>query len=402
MKQYMKLMAALLALLFFVPACEKEQVLSPEEMEAEDERMGLERYAVMSMLRSLADIRFDSDFEDDIDFEGQNYEPTIGTVRDPSQPLIRSILVEDASESEERFRDLLPGDAFIRETADGCMIDLSKLDCRADGRKQDFGTLTFHRGGDGSNVGYADVNIPCIPHLERITYKTREQWGDNGDFSSPCLLGDIYYGKGVYWVCVREAESRETKGALVNVEPGYGTLHKILWDANFEPDNSCFPTVADIKDYLRLCAKDWYAGKKGKVIRKFDNKVFPRLCSNHSEDKFSFSVGKGDYGFATAEAYYSFYATEGLGSDKKNGACIVYDAEKRGGKKYLIAGSKKRYVHYLSVPYQCERDEGTKDEEYGSRSDKDFYKFYSSHWMYICNAVYFTTSVPSGFVKQNI
>ena len=397
-----KIMAALLALFTLASACEKLPTLTDEEMEAEDERMGQERYAVMRMLRNLADVQFDSEFDDDIDFEEMSLEPTIGEVRDPSQPLVRCILVEDASDSEERFRNLLSGDAFIRETDDGCMIDLSKLDCRADGKKQNFGTLTFHRGGDGTNAGYADVKIPCIPHLERIAYMTREQWGDNAGFDSPCKLGDIYFGKGVYWVCVREAESRDTKGTLVNVEPGYGTLHKILWDANFEPDNSCFPTIEDIKDYLRLCARDWYAGKKGKVIRKFDNKVFPRLCSNHADNKFNFTVGTGDFGFATSEADYSFYALEGIGDNKKNGACIVYDAEKRGGKKYLVTGSKKRYVHYLSVPYQCERDEGTKDEEYGSRSDKDFYKFYSNHWMYICNAVYFTTSVPKGFVKQNI
>ena len=59
-------------------------------------------------------------------------------------------------------------------------------------------------------------------------------------------------------------------------------------------------------------------------------------------------------------------------------------------------------MYYVGVPYQCERDEGTEDGRYGSRSDSDFYEFYCNHWMYICNAKYFTSSVPAGFVLQNI
>ena len=372
------------------------------ELEAKYERMDVERLAVMELLRNLADVTFDAEYEGDIDFEGKSYEPTIGSVRDEANPLERSIRVESAADSEVAFRDLVTGNEFIRETADGLVIDLSNLDCREDGRKQNFGTLTFHRGGDGTNVGYADVNIPCIPHLERISYKTAAQWGDNAAFESPCMLGDIYLGKGVYWVCVKEAESMSEHGVLVNIEPGYGTLHNLLWDANYEADNDCFPTRSDIRAYLRLCAADWYATKKAKVIKKLDNKVFPRLCSNHSTSKFSFSVGKGDYGFAHTREDYSFYAEEGIGKEKKNGAAIVYDTNKEGSKKYKLWGSKKRYMYYVGVPYQCERDEGTEEGRYGSRSDSDFYEFYCEHWMYICNAKYFTSSVPAGFVLQNI
>lgn len=376
--------------------------LTEAELEAKYERMDLERLAVMELLRNLADVTFDADFEGDIDFEGKTYEPTIGSVRNEANPLERSIRVDNAADAETAFRDLVTGNEFVSETSDGLVIDLSNLDCREDGRKQNFGTLTFHRGGDGSNTGYADVSIPCIPHLERISYKTTAQWGDNAGFESPCMLGDIYMGKGVYWVCVKEAESKNEKGVLVNIEPGYGTLHHLLWDANYEADNDCFPTRSDIRAYLRLCAADWYATKKAKVIRKLDNKVFPRLCSNHSTSGFSFSVGKGDYGFAHTREDYSFYAEEGIGDEKKNGAAIVYDTNKEGSKEYKLWGSKKRYMYYVGVPYQCERDENTEDGRYGSRSDSDFYKFYCNHWMYVCNAKYFTTTVPAGFVLQNI
>ena len=396
--KYFKISAFILAVMALVSGCDREKMISEEEAE----RMDMERFAVREVLRNLSDVTFDAEFEGDIDFEGKTYEPTIGVVRDESQPLVRFVRVEDASLSEEYFRDLVADDAFVRRSDDGCIIDLSNLDCRSDGKKQNFGTLTFHRLGDGSNSGYADVDIPCIPHLERIVYLTSDQWGDNAGFESPCHLGDIYMGKGVYWVCVKESESKEEKGVLVNVEPGYGTLHKILWDANYEAHNDYFPKLSDIKAYLRLCSADWYATKKAKVIKKLDNKVFPRLCSNHSNSKFNFTVGTGDFGFAHTREDYSFYANEGIGDDKKNGACIVYDSNKEGGKKYLVTGSKKRYMYYLDIPYQCTRDEDTEGKKYGSRSDSDFYKFYCNHWMYICNAVYFTTSIPSGFTLQNI
>lgn len=400
--KYFKETAFLLALMTLAVACRKDDDTDPQqptdaELEARYERMDMERFAVMDLLSHLADVSFDVDFEDDIDFEGQTYEPAIGEVRDKANPLERSIFVNDASESEERFRELVNGNAFIRETSDGCIIDLSNLDCREDGRKQNFGTLTFHRGGDSNNSGYADVNIPCIPHLERISYKTEAQWGDNAGFRSPCTYGDVYIGEGVYWICVREARSSQTKGVLVNVEPGYGTLHKILWDANFEPDNDHFPTVQDIKDYLLLCADEYMADQKERIIRLRDNKVFPRLCSNHSTSSFSFTTGKGDYGFAHTREGYSFYASEGIGKDKKNGAIIIYDA-KKGGKKYKIAGSRKRYEYFLRIPFQCERDEGAKEDSYSSYGDGGFYELYSNNWTYICNAKYFTTQVPKGFI----
>lgn len=397
MKRF-KVIFPLLTLLAIAAGCWKSGP-TEEEMELDADRVEAERFAVMEILHNLADVRFPSDFEGNIDIESTTYEPTIGSVRDASQPMTRSVRVDSASDSEEYFRSMVFDGTFIRTTSDGCIIDLTGLDIREDGRKQDFGTLTFHRGGDGSNVGYAEVRIPCIPHLERIDYKTKEQWGENG-YESPCILGDIYFGKGVYWICVDESESADEKGVLVNLEPGYGTLHHLLWDANYEADNDCFPKLNDIKAYLRLCAADWYASKKRRIINnpKYTNKIFPRLCDSNSRKKFDWNYREENAGFAMLEEDYSF-------RDESNGhdfAAIVYDANKEGGKKYLVTGSKKRYMYYLKIPCQTIRDEGTSGEKYGSRSDNDFYEFYNEHWMYICNAVYFTTQMPSGFIRENI
>ncbi len=54
----------------------------------------------------------------------------------------------------------------------GYLIDLTDLDCRLDGKRQRLGTLTFHRLATDENVGYADIDIACIPKLKRILYMT--------------------------------------------------------------------------------------------------------------------------------------------------------------------------------------------------------------------------------------
>ena len=71
-----------------------------------------------------------------IDFEGQHYEPVIGKVRDESQTTERSVLVDDEVEASLKFCDLVSNDDFVKETADGYVIDLTDLDYRLDGRKQ--------------------------------------------------------------------------------------------------------------------------------------------------------------------------------------------------------------------------------------------------------------------------
>ena len=78
------------------------------ELEAKYERMDVERLAVMELLRNLADVTFDAEYEGDIDFEGKSYEPTIGPVRDEANPLERSIRVASAAEEKSGLCPVLP------------------------------------------------------------------------------------------------------------------------------------------------------------------------------------------------------------------------------------------------------------------------------------------------------
>ena len=106
----------------------------------------------------------------DIDFEGLTYEPAYGEVTDEAQPFCRAVRVRSAAEAEATFLMLVGGnERLVSETADGYVIDMTALDCHSTGKKQSLGTLTFHREGGRNDMGYAEVSIPCMPHLRQIT-----------------------------------------------------------------------------------------------------------------------------------------------------------------------------------------------------------------------------------------
>ena len=149
-------------------ACSDDDTVSGGSAAGTDEQRLAQREAVASVLTTLTGQTF-SDTAD-IDFEGHTYTPQYGSVRDATNPLERSILVRNAKSAEGYFRTLAgAGASHITETADGCALDLTALDCHSTGKRQSLGTLTFHREGDGNCVAYADVRIDCIPELRRIS-----------------------------------------------------------------------------------------------------------------------------------------------------------------------------------------------------------------------------------------
>ena len=246
----------------------------------------LQREAVASVLNMLTDETFSD--TTDVNFEGHTYASTIGEVRNESRPSERSIQVRSAALAEGYFRSLAGGaSSLITETADGCQIDLSSLDCHSTGRHQRFGTLTFHRAEGTDNVGYADIDIPSIPGLQRISYKTKDQWGDNGDdYESPISWGEICVGDGLYWICVREATSY-APGVLINMQSGKSDNWKPLYDkekwAAWEPADHIVPEGEELAvlEYVDLCGNKSYAAHKQTVMTNYPDigrKVFPRAC----------------------------------------------------------------------------------------------------------------------------
>ena len=376
-----------------IPGCQKDPRNSAETDAALEEKER-EAFAAQCVLEALTDMVFDEEEEPDFSFEGKIFEPTIGEVLDAGAPSERSVFVEDASLPELYFRSLVGDDRFVTETTDGLVIDLSHLQ---------LGKLTFYRKGEGNNSGYVRVEIPCIPHLTRIVYRTADQWGTNS-FTSPCRRGDVYFGEGVYWVCVKESRSNSSPGTLVNMAAGKGRLYNNRWSELWEPryssghDKSC--RINDISDFLLLCSdSNIYARKKKKIVEKYPNEVFPFACySQDAEEQRFTSLGKD--GFATAEFDYSHWSDYSPGRYKK----VLMLLGARHGSYKLFKG-KKRYCQYVRISPKCINNDGYAfDEEgyYGNGGKDDLYDLLDECFVYTMNSVHFTDKIPQGFTLVNI
>lgn len=374
-----------------VAGCRKDNA---EETEAAEEQKEREALAIQNVLEALTDVVFDNDEETDFVFEGKTFEPTIGEVLDANAPSERSVFVEEASLSEPYFRSLVGDNRFVSETADGLVTDLTHLK---------LGKLTFHRQGEGNNSGYVSVEIPCVPHLTKIIYRTADQWGTNS-FSSPCRRGDVYFGEGVYWVCVKESRSTSSPGTLVNMGAGKGQLFSNRWSELWEPrhgsghDKSC--RINDISDYLLLCADSKiYARKKQKIVAQFPGEVFPFACYSRDAKNQDFPT-LGQDGFATNKDDYSHWSDYSLGRYKK--VIMVLGAE-HGSYKFLKG--KKRYCQYVRIAPQCINNNGYSYDDkgyYGNGGKGNLYDFLNECFVYTMNSVHFTDKVPQGFTLVNI
>jgi hypothetical protein len=383
----------------------------------------MQREAVASVLSQLTGESFSD--TTDVNFEGRTFEAAIGDVRNESRPSERSILVRKAALAEGYFRSLAGGASdLVKETADGYVIDLTNLNCHSMGRKQSLGTLTFHRASGADNVGYADIDIACIPGLQRISYKTAEQWGDNARFRSPISYGEVLVGgNGRYWICVREANGRHSMqaGVLINMQPGKGDKWSYIiasgesWCAWCPEDyvlNSYFGTA--ILDYVDLCGDPDFATEKRKIMEKsFGSKVFPLGCVWSWDSDFegwTLPSGHGP-GFGTDNPDYchtGWWPTT-------HGVIIVRDCTQ--GDYRVGHGWWRRWHLYCT---SVSRD---KDQEKDRMADRnyyigdscelydytfhytnrdDFYKFPANSMIYTARGVTFNEKIPSGFTKVDI
>lgn len=390
-KQIGIFLAALL--LSVVPGCRKDAAGNAES-DAVLEQKEREAFAVQSVLEALTDIVFNDEDETDFVFEGKTFEPTIGDVLDQSAPSERSVFVENASLAEPYFRSLVGDNSFVSETPYGLEIDLTPLK---------LGKLTFHREGEGNNSGYVSVAIPCIPHLTKIIYRNADQWGTNS-FTSPCRRGDVYFGEGVYWVCVKESRSTNSPGTLVNMGAGKGNLYNDRWDELWDPkhgsghDLNC--RINDISEYLLLSSDSRiYTRKKQKIVDNFPDAVFPFACYSKNAEKQVFP-SLGQDGFATGKEDYSHWSDYSLSRYKK---VVIVLGAKHG--KYKLFKGKKRYCQHVRIAPQCINNNGYSFDEkgyYGNGGKDDLYDFLDECFVYTMNSVHFTDKVPQGFTLVNI
>ena len=388
-------LCVLCLLCIFSVSCKDEEETVSGVVEVNEQKLA-QRDALASVLTILTGQSFSN--SNDIDFEGKTYEPLYGEVLDESNLLERSVLVRNLMNAEGYFRTLAgAGSSLMTETSDGYQFDLSNLDCHSTGKKQNLGTLTFHRDNSSNRVAYADVNIACIPNLRRISYKTEEQWGDNARFESPCEWGDVYVKNGKYYVCVRESRGYNSSGALVCMENGKGTNFKDpIGDGDkgvWQPEH--VGTTQDIVDYLILCADETYTRQKQRIVNKYPGKVFPQgKLLNALPNKFSDTVYDG---FSSSHPGYSHWADGSERFVKDTKVFICRDGTE-GNYVFLFMGWYRRF-HHVQISARNEWDKGATEQVamFKKSNIENLNGKLAKHFLYTASIVHFTDKVPNGF-----
>ena len=263
-------------------------------------------FAASSILQNLAGLRIFND-----ESLTKTYESVYGISAEDGSEMVRTKIFSTLDEAEEDFLLIVGQSALLTTTSDGYTVSIQDLPLK-DGKTIQFGTLTFHRGDGGRLLGYVEVDIPCLPHLERIEYKTADAVGTNGS-SSAYLLGDIVFVSSNYgycpgfYLCVRQCN--EGEGVLVHLginEPGGNESINLDGDNEgcwypYNNDKGHTATLSDIRSYAAFMlnnpramqvAKDFLDGKFTDVPplsgRKSD--LFPKgFCNDrgvvwHSSD----------------------------------------------------------------------------------------------------------------------
>ncbi|MBP5521002.1 MAG: hypothetical protein J6X82_01120 [Bacteroidales bacterium] len=403
-----RLPTLLFVLLLTASACQKD---SSGTWTREDELRSIQYDAAAQMLSDLIGQAVEPELIADL--KNTKPEPQYGTAYDESTPYDRTVTVDDAQEAEDLFCGLGGWrDDVLQETPEGYLIDFSDIG---------VGTLEFFRQPDGANVGYATVDIPCIPHLQRLTYKTKDQIGDNaaGDFVSPARYGDVYLHENRYYICIKAATgySYDSQGYMVCVEAGKGSnwsnyLSDEKWGC-WKPKQN-WTNSRYIVAFLKLCADTKFRQDKAQIVKKFPGKVFPRVQRWRKYDKqedigdLTWGFGALDAGYSHVTRYSANLADEKSNSDKEKSkwgrvrAIIARDATE-GDYQWRKAKWQRRF-HYYAIPWVCRLDKGLYSDVYkytGKGGWEDFFED-NSLIVYTLNAVSFNESLPSGYVLQNI
>lgn len=140
------------------------------------------------------------------DYKGKTFKAIIGTP-DGGDESVRVVAVNDLGTAVENYNTLV-GASITPTTPSHTFTDKA------------VGTLTWNLTGDNTSWGTVDVNIPAVPGLRKIVYRSGEQGDVNGSVgnngSAYYRFGDVIERKqgGVteYWICVRPAFGPEDKG----------------------------------------------------------------------------------------------------------------------------------------------------------------------------------------------
>ena len=363
----------------------------PDSLLTDHERYQLAcQFAVIGTMRNLAGLENVTP-----DVINTTYEPTYGMTLDGEGATVRVVKCESTEEAEQSFRAIAGLDStdavrMYTPTPDGYVLSLKDLPILENGKTFSLGTLTFHRDGGPRRYGWVEVDIPCIPHLERIDYLSPDAFPDNAGTNSAYQLGDIVYvsrGSGYssgYYLCIQPYAYND--GWLVHLcinEPGDDQTINADGDSEgcyypYNKDKGQSTTYDMINTYCNFICNN-----QGKVanIKKFLNgealnlkptvsgclhHIFPEGFNNDKGVPFVMWDGRD------AAIWYDGYVT-------KEYAWVpaYYYREAR----FCWVSKNVRYW---------------KDGSYKYVKDSEWNSMWNTKWNYCMNAIRFTTETING------
>ena len=323
-----------------------------------------------------------------------NHEAIFGVPFNGENSLVRAEKCDSISEAEQMFFSIVGLDKdkaqrLFTATPDGYILKLVDLPLLKDGKKFTLGTLTFHRGDGLSNFGYIDVDIRCIPNLERIEFVSANAFPENA--GAAYHEGDVVWVSSTsgycdgYYVCVN---SGAYSGTLVHMcvnEPGGDETINFDGDSQgcwipYNNRHGSTTTFTDCKNYISFLINE-----KGKVknIKMFmEGKLVNKKPSHTGCMSHLFPEGfNNDLGVA-------FHSSDG------RWAAIRYDAY--FGDYAWVPAYDYRHTKYALVYQNCTSLASMWDCDYRYVYDSDWSTNYGANWNYTMNTIHFDDAPIDG------
>jgi hypothetical protein len=319
------------------------------------------------------------------------YKPTYGI---PFGELVRAVKCDSLSEAEQFFFSIIGLDKdkasqLVTPTPDGYVVSMKDLPILKDGKTFTLGTLTFHRENSGTRFGYVEVDIPCIPSLERIDFLPATAFPDNA--GSAYITGDLVYVSGSsgycsgYYVCVSHTNHG---GKLVHMCVNeFGGDETVNFDGD---DEGCWipynnrhgqtTTFEDCKAYVAFLINE--QGKVQNIKYYLDGKLATKKPSRTGKMWHVFPEGFcNDLGVA-------FHSSDG------RAAAIRYNAYY--GDYAWVPAYDYRHSQYARVPHDCRYVGNVRDGNFKYVKDSQWDSHYGEMWNYTMNVIHFDDVPISG------
>lgn len=222
---------------------------------------GVMAYTLLSQLSCIGDSLPN-------DWKTASFEVQDGLVTDPSQPLMRKVVVDDINAALDYYNEL------TSKSLTSAVEDVTTI--------ADCGTVKFNPVNQSDCFATIDVDVKQLKKLNEIRLVPSKALGLNAAFEGKPYyrLGDVVQDKeGCYWICVRPCHQKTS-------------VDQSFW-VSFNIGNGLIKTVS-FKGLLKQPGVPFSLGNKKKSVL-FATQL---LASLSRPDDFKKVVGSGNFGEA--------------------------------------------------------------------------------------------------------